>query len=198
MKVWLGALLLIAAGCSNARYDTGFTLETYSQAVSIPGLPLIAQSENYQCGYACVASVAIYCGVASDKLIAEDVSDRFGGMALSGREMIELAKTLGLTAYVYQGDHEDIAKNLRKGRPLVALLDHPPRTADWPTYEWAYETAEWSLVMPHWVVVIGMTPEGNYLIHDPRKGRLQMSREEFTNEWQKSSRLSVLICPAPD
>ena len=53
----------MCGGCSNAQYDRGFELETYSQVTLIRGVPPICQSGKYQCGYACLASVAIYYGM---------------------------------------------------------------------------------------------------------------------------------------
>jgi len=74
-------------------------LETYSQVTLIRGVPPICQSEKYQCGYACLASVAIYYGVEPDKLIADPISDQFANKPLTGKELIKMAKALGLAGF---------------------------------------------------------------------------------------------------
>ncbi len=188
------ALLFISmcGGCSNAKYDRGFLLETFSQAALIRGLPPICQSNKYQCGYACLASVALYYGVESEKLIADSISKPFISKSLTGQELINMAKTVGLIGFAYQGNLADLEKNIKKGRPVIALIKHPPRTGNWPSYEWAMETSEKSIIDPHWVVVIGLAGE-EYLIQDPRKGRLRISAKEFLVEWEKMSCVSVLI-----
>jgi len=184
---------VMCGGCSNAQYDRGLELETYSQATLIRGVPPICQSEKYECGYACVASVGLYYGVEADKLISDSISKQFANKSLTGKELVSMAKALGLTGFAYEGSVADLEKNLKKGRPMIVLMKHPPRTGHWPSYEWAEETAEKSIIDSHWVVVIGLTAEDEYLIHDPRRGRLRIPAKDFVVEWEKMSCVSVLI-----
>jgi len=187
------SFVVMCGGCSNAQYDKGLELETYSQVTLILGVPPICQSEKYQCGYACLASVALYYGVEPDKLIANSISSEFAGKPLTGKELIKMAKGLGLAGFAYEGNAADLEKNLKKHRPMIVLMKHPPRTGSWPSYQWAHETAEKSIADSHWVVVIGLTAEDEYLIHDPRRGRLRIPAKEFLVEWEKMSCVSVLI-----
>ena len=43
------SFVVMCGGCSNAQYDKGLELETYSQATLIRGVPPICQSEKYEC-----------------------------------------------------------------------------------------------------------------------------------------------------
>ena len=104
-----------------------------------------------------------------------------------------MARELGLIGFAYEGSLDDLAMNLKKSRPVIVLLDDPPRTAYWPSFEWAEETANTLVAIPHWVIVIGLTPEEEFIIHDPRKGRLLMSAKAFEKIWKKQSRVSVLV-----
>ena len=84
-------------------------------------------------------------------------------------------------------------KNLKKGRPIIVLLNDPPRTGVWPSFEWAHDTADSMATVPHWVVVSGLSPDGEFVIQDPRKGRLRISAKALMSEWEKQSRVSVLV-----
>lgn len=190
-----GMLLLLATccGCANARYDTGTNLDLYSNAVQVYAIPAIAQTDKYQCGYACVASVALYYQIPSVKLTSGAIAEKHIGRALSAEDLIGMAKGLGLVGFAYEGDVADLLKNLRKGRPLIVLLSHPPRVAHYPSFAWAEETAETPLAIPHWVVVTGVSPNGDIILNDPRRGRLRMSSETFMKEWNEKARVTVLF-----
>jgi ABC-type bacteriocin/lantibiotic exporter with double-glycine peptidase domain len=186
-------VMSMCAGCANARYDRGSSIESLADTVQVYGVPPVAQSSKYQCGYVCLASVALYYNTNTSKLVEGVLPEKFSGRPLSAKELLEMSKELGLIGFAYEGSLEDLTTNLKKGRPVIVLLNDPPRTAHWPSFEWAKETVNTLLAIPHWVVVIGLTPKGEFVLHDPRKGRLLMSTKTFEQVWKKQSRVSVLI-----
>jgi len=186
-------LVGMCGGCANAKYDRGYELDSFLDVVQVRGMPPIAQSKKYQCGYACLASVALYYDVNPVKLTETSIVKKFSGRPLSAKELLEMAKQFGLIGYAYKGSLDDLTKNLKKGRPVIILLGDPPRTADWPSFEWAQDTGGSMVAVPHWVVVTGLMPDGKFVLQDPRKGRLVITTKALMAEWKKKSSVSVLI-----
>lgn len=184
--------LVAYSGCANAKYDRGIEIESYEKAVSIYGVPPITQTKNYQCGYACMASVALYHKIGIEKLTDGPIFKTFAHKPLSAKELVQMANMLGLEGFAYKGNLDDLLKNLKKRRPVIVLMDRPPRVGVYPSFEWAGDTAS-AFSTPHWVVVTGIIPNEKLILHDPRKGRLVMSVQAFTQEWEKPSQISVLV-----
>lgn len=192
---WLAAALVAgvcAGGCGNARHYRGLDLST-TQPASLISLPTAAQGGNNDCGYAALASVALYQHVPASRLVEGAVFEKFRGPRLSAKDLVEMAKMLELTAFGYQGSLEDLRENVAKGRPVVVLLDHPPRVGNYPSIEFFADLAAAPFVIPHWVVVVGFTAEDRVILHDPRNGLLSMSRRDFMQLWEKRSRMCVLV-----
>ena len=185
--------LCMSAGCANAKYDRGVAIESCAGLLQVHGMPLVAQSRQFLCGYACIASVALYYEVTPHELAKGPVQEEFAGRALTAKDLVAMAQGLGLLGFAYEGSMADLSKNLKKGRPIIVLLDKPPRTAKWPSLEWAKDVAEFAMVASHWVVVLGLTEQGELVLHDPRKGRLRMSSTSFEQAWKKRSRVCVLV-----
>ncbi|MGE5609891.1 MAG: papain-like cysteine protease family protein [Bacillota bacterium] len=191
----LGAgLLLGLGGCANAKHYRGLELVADQQGtvVTVPG---VAQTENNDCGYAALASVALYHHVPAEKLAAGTIPESFKGPRLSADDLIKMASLLDLMAFGYQGDVEDLRKNIAKGRPVLVLLDHPPRLGNYPGLEWYTDVAAMPFSIPHWMVVAGFAGHGDVVLHDPRNGMVCMSERDFVELWKKRSRVAVLVVP---
>jgi ABC-type bacteriocin/lantibiotic exporter with double-glycine peptidase domain len=187
-------LLVAVVGCGNAEPFKGIVWEDYSRALFVGTTPpMIQQSEEIQCGLASALWVLSYYGVEPSKIADSPIIENFGGRPLTAYELVSIAEEVGLVAYAYVGDLDDLESNVVKGRPVITLLDRPPRTAQIGTWDWAMETAEKPIIVSHWVTVVGITFEGDYILLDPRRGKLRMSREKFLNEWEESFRTAVLI-----
>ena len=180
------------SGCANAKYDSGIDIKSYREAVSIYCVPPITQSKDYQCGYACMASVALYHKTNIGKLTGGPIFETFARRPTTAKELVRMARMLGLEGFAYKGSLDDLLKNLKKRRPVIVLIDRPPRVGVYPSFEWAGDTAS-AFSTPHWVVVTGIIPNEKLILHDPRKGRLVMSVKAFTQEWGKQSQISVLV-----
>jgi ABC-type bacteriocin/lantibiotic exporter with double-glycine peptidase domain len=185
-------LLLLVAGCANARHYRGLEMGG-EQAASVVALPAVAQAGNNDCGYAAMASVALYFQVDPQRLATGPVPETFRNSQMSAADLIKMAKMLDLTAFGYQGDVEDLQKNITNGRPVLTLLNHPPRLGNYPGLEWWGDLAAMPFTIPHWVVVVGFDAGGDVVLHDPNKGLVSMNKRGFVDQWKKRSQVAVLV-----
>jgi ABC-type bacteriocin/lantibiotic exporter with double-glycine peptidase domain len=185
-------LPVFVAGCANAERYRGLDLSA-TQPASLIALPTAGQSGNSDCGYAALASVAMYHHVPTTRLVEGPIPEKFRGPRLSGDDLVQMAKMLELTAYGYEGDLDDLKSNIAKGRPVLVLLSHPPRVAQYPQIEYFGDLAAIPFVLPHWVVVVGFTADDRVVLHDPRNGVVSMSKGEFVQTWEQRSRLAILV-----
>ncbi len=193
LGVLVGALLVVfVGGCANAGHYRGLEIGG-GGAGSIVALPTVAQAGKNDCGYAAMASVALYLKVDASRLAAGEVPETYRDSQMSAADMIKMAKVLGLEAFGYQGDVEDLRKNVVAGRPVLVLLDHPPRLGTYPSFEWWGDLAATPFKIPHWVVVVGFEAGGGVVLHDPNKGLVSMKEKDFVDQWKKRSQVAVLV-----
>jgi predicted double-glycine peptidase len=152
---------------------------------------LIRQDEHYACGAACVAAVAAYWNVSPAEFRAKHPQMPADA---TGRDLQVLAEGLGLQAFAYRGSMDDLAENLRKGRPLIVMIPQPllpngELTASLLLNAWN----QWGPKPAHWVVVVGITKNKAVIIHDPYSGPLVVKPEAFQAWWAKKGNLTVLI-----
>ena len=180
-------------GCANARFYEGADLSLAPESTIIHGVPIVAQTDKYSCGHACLASVALYYEVPFATVEEVTLSTAQREEDLAAAELVRAAESFGLVAFGYEGSFDDLKDNLQKNRPVIALLDTPPKVANYPAFEWIAETSTAAVAQPHWVVVLGLGHNGEVIIHDPNKGLLAISRKTFDKQWQKQSRVAVLV-----
>lgn len=194
ISILLIGFTALLGGCANAHHFTGTDLACYGDTILISDISQVAQSKEYQCGYASLASVALYYQISPEHLTGDSFKKAFGERGLSAKDLKAFAKALGLIAFGYKGDIENLKGNLRKKRPVLVLLGESPRIANWPSYAWAKETAGRSIGGPHWVVVIGInTRTRGIIIQDPLRGCLVMSSGAFLKSWEKKFCVAVLL-----
>ncbi|MCP4379779.1 MAG: hypothetical protein GY794_26885 [bacterium] len=192
--ILLSGVTALLGGCANARHFTGTDLACYGDTILISGISPVAQSQECQCGYAALASVALYYQISPEQLTGDSFKKAFGERGLSAKDLKAFAQALGLIGFGYKGDIENLKGNLRKKRPVLVLLGESPRIANWPSYAWAEETAARPVGGPHWVVVVGInTRTGEIIIQDPLRGRLVMSSDAFLKSWEKKSCVAVVM-----
>ena len=190
VAVGIGGVL---CGCANARFYKGADLSLGAKSTIIHGVPTVSQTEKYSCGLACLASVALYYDVPFTTVEETTLSAAGREESLAATELVRTAESFGLVAFGYEGNFDDLKDNLQKNRPVIALLDTPPKVAKYPAFEWVTETSTGVVSQPHWVIVLGLEHNGEVIIHDPNKGLLAMSRETFDKQWHKQSRVAVLV-----
>lgn len=195
LAVLATACLAATGGCANAVAFRGIDLLKRQEAAVI-AVPQVSQSRYFQCGYAALASVAVYYGIDMSALVSPEVVSQYSCRALSAEQLAGMSRRLGLQAYAYEGSLDDLKANVGKGRPLIAMLDGPPRTGRALSGKWLNESLGAIAPEPHWVVVVGVLDGGRLLLHDPLNGCVAMAGSAFERAWGKKGNVCVLVTPA--
>ncbi|HUW55557.1 MAG TPA: hypothetical protein VMZ92_02905 [Planctomycetota bacterium] len=195
--VLAGSLLAVGTlGCANAAPFRGVDW-TREKSTPFVELTPVAQTNVQGCGYASLGAVAIYHGVAPERLREEAIVRNFANRTLSAVDLVTMANALGLIAFGYQGTEEDLRENVTKGRPMLVLLSNRPRIGKFPSLDWSRDTAHALVGGAHWVVVVSTTPEGEFVLHDPSQGCLAMTPRAFLTSWKEEEMVCVLVSRPP-
>ncbi len=149
-------------------------------------VPYIEQEESTGCGSASIAMVMQYWmhqGANVEPAVADapliyaklSTSSRSG---ISGQALKGYLEGHGFSAYVFDGNLDEVRSHLGKGRPLVVCLD--PKSGS-------------SLL--HYVVVVGIDDSAVYF-HDPARGKLlKLEFKRFQREWKATGSWILLAVP---
>jgi len=132
--------------------------------------PVVKQKSQVDCGLAALAMVA---GAWGQKWTVDDLR-RDVKMSAKGAKLGALrdaARARGLEAYVIAGKHEDLERELSKGRPVMLGLQLP---------------FEQDRALHHYEVVVGLNPrDGSVVTLDPATGKyLQRTKAVLEKEWK--------------
>jgi hypothetical protein len=145
-----------------------------AQALRVPYLP---QSEDL-CGGAAAAMVMRYWGASDvypDAFAA--LVDRAAG-GISTTALTADLKRRGWTAVAGSGNSAELVRELRRGRPVIALVEDRPGRF-------------------HYVVVTARS-SSRVLVHDPaRMPSRAIEPSRFDAAWQKSDRWMMILLPPP-
>ena len=144
-------------------------------------VPYLSQTEDL-CGGAAVAMVLRYWG--ERQVYAEDFASLVDHAASGIRTdtLTAAVKRRGWQTLTFstasRANDEAIARQLERGRPMIALIeDHPG------TY--------------HYVVVVGWTGD-HVIVHDPARAAFRvLSRADFERTWKPAGHWALLVLP-PD
>jgi len=147
----------------------------HSQSLTVLDVPFIAQSELL-CGGAAAAMVMRYWGEhgVEAESFQSLVDARAGGIRtdvlashLRGRDW---------NATALEGSSDMVAQELRRGRPVIALIEARPR-------------------IYHYVVLVARNDDG-VVFHDPARAPFQvMSAADFDRRWSAARRWMLIITP---
>ncbi len=183
MKVWLIAAVLLLGG----PWRAAAVVQTASAQAIWIDVPFVAQTTD-GCGSASIAMVMQYWDREKRRAIAPDAeperiqatlfSSAAGGIYASS--MGKYLQKFGYHAFAFHGQWSDFKHELALGRPLIVGLQA--------------SGAHGSL---HYVVVVGIDPERNYLLmNDPAQQKmLRISREGFEREWRATGNWTLLAVP---
>lgn len=134
----------------------------------IANIPFYPQEKD-QCGPAALAGVLNYWGVkVSADEIASEIFSR-GAAGTLNLDLVLYAKRKGLRADQYEGDFEDLKKNVRDGLPLIVLVDEG---------FWIYQKN-------HFMVVVGYGPEG-VIVNSGTEAHKGIPWKRFLKTWEKT------------
>lgn len=180
----LAALALCAGGCigytGSAHSVTPEVWKKEQGWVVVRGVQLLRQQGGSDCGPTALAMVVRY---YRPSLPVEQITHGFGReRTASAAELRDRARALGLSAYVIEGTVEDLAYELKRGRPVIVGMAKPTVTD----------------AVSHFEVVIGIHPQTQRVLTlDPAEGWQQNSIGGFLKEWLSTGRVLITVLPAP-
>jgi hypothetical protein len=140
-------------------------------------VPFLPQSD-FLCGGAAAAMVLRYWGAR--EIFAEDfaalVDVRVSG--IRGSALEDAIRSRGWTVQSFRGEERIAKEYLRRGRPLIALIEDQPGRY-------------------HYVVLIAW-PEGYVIVHDPARAPFRVLTDSaFSTAWAATGFWTLLILPNP-
>jgi ABC-type bacteriocin/lantibiotic exporter with double-glycine peptidase domain len=178
---------LSASGCYAGTAHALSPRDVAAEIAAEPGwlvvenVPLIRQDSEADCGTAAAAMVLSYWSAPTT--VAElDARDPFAAAhGWRAGQLRSLLRERGFDAFVISGRLEDLAHELRQGRPVVVGV----------VKRYSRERA-----LAHYEVVIGVHPaRGRILTLDPADGWRENTLEGFDSEWGPSDRTTLVVLP---
>jgi ABC-type bacteriocin/lantibiotic exporter with double-glycine peptidase domain len=178
--------VLSASGCYAGTAHGITPREVAAEAAADPGwllvenVPLIRQRSDADCGSAAAAMVLSYWSAPAT--VAElDAHDPFAAAhGWRAGQLRALLRARGFDAFVISGRLEDLAHEIRQGRPVVVGV--VKRYGD--------------RAIAHYEVVIGVHPARRRILTlDPADGWRENTLEGFESEWGPSDRTTLVVLP---
>ncbi|MHB1936820.1 MAG: C39 family peptidase [Acidobacteriaceae bacterium] len=183
MKVCLIAATLLLGG----PWRAAAVVQTGPEQAIWIDVPFVAQTTD-GCGSASISMVMQYWDRKQRRPIAPDAEPEHiqealfspAARGIFAGDMREYFQKSGYQAFAFHGQWRDFQRELARGRPLIVGLQasgaHGPL---------------------HYVVVVGIDPERNYLfMNDPAQQKmLRISREGFEREWRATGNWVLLAVP---
>jgi ABC-type bacteriocin/lantibiotic exporter with double-glycine peptidase domain len=169
------ALAAWLAGCGHARAPALARAPDQSDWVVVPGVPVVSQKGQDDCGRAALAMALARWG---QQIARGDVTPKPGEGGVSAGALRDEARRRGFSAYVFEGHFEDLAVEIASGRPVVIGLvrvDGPRR-------------------LTHFAVIAGHEAGGGrWLMVDPTLGVRSVSGDTLRTEWARSGFVTLVI-----
>ncbi|MFO7460351.1 MAG: cysteine peptidase family C39 domain-containing protein [Desulfatiglandales bacterium] len=146
-------------------------------AFQIEGVPFVAQARE-QCGPAALSSVLAYHGL---DLAPETVAERTHNEKLRGSLITDLenfARGLDFQTKSGRGTVEELRTFIREGKPVIVLVD----------------LGRWFVTQPHYLVLLGYSPEG-LIAHDGERASRLFRYPDFERMWEKLGQTYLLVYP---
>ena len=146
-----------------------------SQNSLIENVPFYPQSA-YQCGPASLAGVLNYWGI---KVTPEEIAGEIYSNSARGTlniDMVLYVQRKGLKAIQYEGNIQDIRKNIDSGYPIIVFIDQG----------FSFYQAN------HFMVVIGYNEDG-VIVNSGKDREEFISEEDFLHSWKKTKFWTLLI-----
>ena len=145
--------------------------------VAVHGVKPLRQKDDHDCGPTALHMVLDYWQPdRANEPLPELPLDR----QASAAELRDAARRRGLSAFVVEGEPEDLVHELEAGRPVIVGVAKP--------------TAQDAVA--HYEVVVGMHRGSRRVAtYDPAEGVRQNSFGGFLMEWQAAGRVLLVVMP---
>ena len=143
----------------------------------IENVPFYPQT-SYQCGPASLAGVLNYWGV---KVTTDEIAGEIYSASARGTldiDMVLYAQKKGLLATQYEGNFEDVRKNVASGHPIIVLVGYG-----------------FSLIQKnHFMVIIGYNDHG-VIVNSGKDSNKFIPEKDFLKSWERTKFWTLLIKP---
>ncbi len=185
MKIFLSGMLILSATLPAACADKDFSalrqgIETRGHYIQ--GVPFYKQSED-TCGPAALAGVLAFWGrpAALDEITAAVYVPKLRGTL--PMDMENYARNAGFDTASSSGTLDDLKSSLRRGMPVICLLD-----LGFGLYH-----------RPHYIIAVGFDDENAVLIeHDGLQANRVIRYDAFTKAWTRAGKWMLVLKPKPD
>jgi ABC-type bacteriocin/lantibiotic exporter with double-glycine peptidase domain len=145
-------------------------------------VPFVAQRFDGDCGPAALAMVLGHFGVrATLEELAGQAAASEGHGVRAGR-LRDLARRMGLEAFVVSGTLDDLFAQVERGRPVVVGLAEP---------------VTGGRVVAHYEVVVGLNRQERLIrLLDPGRGLRENTLEGFAREWVPTRQVTIVVFPS--
>ena len=173
-----------AAGCAHRQHGGAVTpaLAAADGWTVVPRVPMVRQQSRADCGPAALAMVL---GRWQPPAPWPQVRAALGPVdedaGVTAGRLRDAARGRGLQAFIVEGTFDDLAREVKLGRPvIVGVLRVVGRRG-----------------FPHYEVVVGVNQKrGRILTGDPAAGWREQPLDDFDERWQAASRLALVVLPA--
>ncbi len=165
-------ILALGAGCAGVETRGG--KEEAGVMLAVPFFP----QDAYQCGPVALAEVFGFWGrdVTPEEVAAEVFNPRLSGTL--SMDMVLHPRRKGFRSSAYWGGIEDLRDKIRKGLPLIVLVD------------FGFSVVEKN----HFMVIVGYNDDGVYA-HSGRDRNRFFSYDELQRIWKKTGYWTLLVEP---
>ena len=176
--------LSLLGGCANMLYaGSASHLEngalTASRGwVAVDGVPELRQQGEHDCGITALDMVMQYWGSSADQpgRPQKTAEERW-----AAAELRDVARHAGFNAFVVEGQVQDLAHELKSGRPVIVGTAKPTITGEH---------------VAHYEVVIGLHGKTQRIATlDPAQGLRQNSYQGFLQEWLPTGSVLLVVIP---
>src|SRR4030042_3168358 len=153
------------------------TFNNISQSHVIENVPFHPQTE-YQCGPASLAGVLNFWGV---RITPDEIAEEIYSNSARGTlniDMVLYAQRKGFKAIQYEGNIQDLRKNIDVGYPIIVFVDQG----------FSFSQAN------HFMVVIGYNEDG-VIVNSGKDNEKFISEKDFVHSWRKTKFWTLLIKP---
>ena len=182
MRTFLAFVALLTSACSaymgSATTLSPQTLREEPGWISVRGVQPLQQKDAYDCGPTALHMVLNYW---QPERASQGVPELPLDRQASTAELRDAARRRGLSAFVVEGEPEDIVHELEAGRPVIVGV--AKRTVG-------------NNAVTHYEVVVGMHRASRRVAtYDPAAGIRQNSFGGFLMEWHAAGRVLLVVMP---
>lgn len=176
-----GGVLFVLAGCGvggDFGLGTGTgggTVGPGSRSVILEGVPFLPQQEE-TCGPTSLGMVLRFLGdpAQAEDLVRETRTEGLAGTLIT--DLAAAARRRGFEAEVVDLDMSRMRERIRKGQPVILLVD----------------LGVWAWSRPHYMVAYGWTPEGVVAHTGMDRGKV-IPCGALDAQWAKMGRLALIV-----